>query len=100
MPVCVIVVDAPCRARAMPKSITFTAPELVMMTFAGLMSRCTMPCWWEYASASRTPETMMRACSGGGASAFSSRSRIVRPSTSSMTMYGTDWPPTTSSPES
>ncbi len=32
MPVCVIVVDAPCMARAMPKSITFTAPLLVMMT--------------------------------------------------------------------
>jgi hypothetical protein len=44
MPVWVMVLEAPCRARAMPKSITFTAPVLVMMTFAGLMSRCTMLC--------------------------------------------------------
>lgn len=47
MPVWVIVDCAPCRARAMPKSITFTAPVFVMITFAGLMSRCTMPCWCE-----------------------------------------------------
>lgn len=86
MPVWVIVDCAPCRARAMPKSITFTAPVLVMMTLAGLMSRCTMPCWCEYASASSTPETMMSACSGPGASALISRSRMVRPSTSSITM--------------
>lgn len=67
MPVWVIVDCAPCNARAMPKSITLTAPELVMITLAGLMSRCTMPCWCEYASASSTPETMISACSGGGA---------------------------------
>ncbi|MES9526051.1 transglutaminase TgpA family protein, partial [Streptomyces capoamus] len=36
----------------------------------------------------------LRAGAGPGASAFSNRSRMVRPSTSSMTMYGTDWPPT------
>lgn len=86
MPVWVIVDCAPCNARAMPKSITLTAPELVMITLAGLMSRCTMPCWCEYASASSTPETMISACSGGGGSALISRSRMVRPSTSSITM--------------
>ncbi len=43
---------------------------------------------------------MMSACSGPGASALISRSRIVRPSTISMTMYGTTFGPTTSSPES
>lgn len=100
MPVWVIVDCAPCSARAMPKSITLTAPESVMITLAGLMSRCTIPCWCEYARASSTPETMISACSGGGASAVRSRSRMVRPSTSSITMYGTVWPPTTSSPES
>ncbi|CAO0829159.1 hypothetical protein SMICM17S_06777 [Streptomyces microflavus] len=47
MPVWVIVDWAPCSARAMPKSITLTAPESVMITLAGLMSRCTMPCWCE-----------------------------------------------------
>lgn len=86
MPVWVIADCAPCSARAMPKSITLTAPESVMITLAGLMSRCTMPCWCEYARASSTPETMISACSGGGASAVRSRSRMVRPSTSSITM--------------
>jgi hypothetical protein len=43
---------------------------------------------------------MISAWSGGGASAFMSRSRIVRPSTSSMTMYGVMLPPIVSSPES
>ena len=33
-------------ARAMPKSMTLTSPLLVSMTFAGLMSRCTMPPRW------------------------------------------------------
>ena len=33
-------------ARAMPKSITLTAPDGVSMTLAGLMSRCTMPWAW------------------------------------------------------
>lgn len=42
----------------------------------------------------------MSACSGPGASALTSRSRMVRPSTSSITMYGTVLGPTRSSPES
>ncbi len=46
MPVWVIVLAAPVSARAMPKSITLTAPPVVMITLAGLMSRCTMPCRW------------------------------------------------------
>lgn len=46
MPVWVMVDCAPCSARAIPKSMTLTAPLFVMITFAGLMSRCTMPCWW------------------------------------------------------
>src|SRR6185503_8159048 len=30
---------------AMPKSMTLTSRSLVIMIFAGLMSRCTTPCW-------------------------------------------------------
>ena len=42
----VIVDEASATARAMPKSITFTSPDGVSMTFAGLMSRWTMPARW------------------------------------------------------
>src|SRR4051794_23870879 len=38
--------DVSAIARAMPKSITFTSPDGVSITFAGLMSRCTMPARW------------------------------------------------------
>ncbi len=44
--VCVIVEDESATARAMPKSITFTSPDGVSMTLAGLMSRWTMPARW------------------------------------------------------
>src|SRR5665647_3317952 len=44
----VMVPAASAMARAMPKSITLTAPVGVSMTLAGLMSRCTIPAWWEY----------------------------------------------------
>ncbi len=33
--------DAP--ARAIPKSVTLTRPSSSIITFCGLMSRCTMP---------------------------------------------------------
>ena len=73
----------------MPKSITLTAPALVNMTLAGLMSRCTMPCRWEKSSAAQTSATIsMARLSGSGPSRFS-RSRSVSPSTYSITMYGT-----------
>ncbi len=42
----VIVADESDIARAMPKSITFTAPLSVSITLAGLMSRCTMSARW------------------------------------------------------
>ncbi len=45
--VCVIVADVSATARAMPKSITFTRPDGVIITFAGLMSRWMMPALWE-----------------------------------------------------
>ena len=42
----VIVAEVSATARAMPKSITLTWPVGVSITFAGLMSRCTMPALW------------------------------------------------------
>lgn len=44
--VCVMRLLLSAMARAMPKSMTLTALVLLIMMFAGLMSRCTMPCWW------------------------------------------------------
>ena len=51
----VIVELASASARAIPKSITLTSPAGVSMTFAGLMSRCTIPARWLYSSAASTP---------------------------------------------
>ena len=42
----VIVALASAIARAMPKSITLIEPSAAIITFAGLMSRCTMPLRW------------------------------------------------------
>ena len=73
-------------ARAMPKSITLTAPVLVIITLAGLTSRCTMPCRCEKSSAALTSAMISIArCPGSGPSVFT-MSRSVRPSTYSMTM--------------
>ncbi len=44
--VAVTVALASAMARAMPKSITLTAPSSPIMTLAGLMSRWTMPWRW------------------------------------------------------
>ena len=73
-------------ARAMPKSMTFTAPVEVSMMFPGLMSRWTIPTRWEYSRASRTPETISAASAIGTASPSLRSSRTVCPSTYSMTM--------------
>ncbi|CPU67315.1 Uncharacterised protein [Mycobacteroides abscessus] len=54
-------------ARAMPKSMTFTAPVGVIITLAGLMSRWTIPAWCEYSSAARTPAVISTASSMGTA---------------------------------
>ena len=86
--VCVIVAEESAIARAMPKSMTLTAPAGVSITLAGLMSRCTMPARWLYSSAPRTPDVIRSAsCQSSGAE-WLSRSRTVRPSTYSITMYG------------
>ena len=87
--VCVIVAAESARARAMPKSMTLTAPVGVSMTFAGLMSRCTMPAWCEYSSADSTPAAISTASSMGTAWPSRRMSRTVWPSTYSMTMNGT-----------
>ena len=85
----VIVAAESAIARAMPKSITFTAPVGVSITLAGLMSRCTMPAWWEYPSAERTPAVISTASSIGTACPSRRMSRTVCPSTYSITMNGT-----------
>jgi len=85
----VMVPAASAMARAMPKSITLTAPVGVSMTLAGLMSRCTIPAWWEYSSAESTPEVISIASSMGTAAPSRRMSRTVWPSTYSMTMNGT-----------
>ncbi len=62
--VCVMVMPASPMARAMPKSMTLTWPVRVSMTFAGLMSRCTMPARCEYSSAWRMPTVISSVRSG------------------------------------
>ena len=87
--VCVMVAAESAIARAMPKSMTLTAPAGVSMTLAGLMSRWTIPAWWEYSSADSTPAVISRASSIGTAAPSRRMSRTVWPSTYSMTMNGT-----------
>ena len=74
-------------ARAMPKSMTFTWPVVVIMMLPGLMSRCTTPARWEYSRAVSTPSITRTAAAGSsGPSWMMSLSR--RPSTNSMMMNG------------
>ena len=73
-------------ARAMPKSITLTAPASVIITLAGLMSRCTMPLRWLKSSAPQTSATISMARRIGSRPSALSTSRRVRPWTYSMTM--------------
>ena len=68
--------------------MTLTAPVGVIITFAGLMSRCTMPAWWEYSRALSTPTVISTASSIGTAAPSWRMSRTVWPSTYSMTMNG------------
>ena len=82
--VCVTVSDD--AARAMPKSVTFTSPFLVIMMFAGLTSRWTMPCECANASAAHTSPAISAARSGSSGPSSRMTSRSVRPSMYSMTM--------------
>ena len=85
--VCATVVDESETARAMPKSMTFTWPVVVIMMLPGLMSRCTTPARCEYSSAVSTPSMTRTAAAGSsGPSWMMSLSR--RPSTNSMMMNG------------
>ncbi|BDZ42087.1 hypothetical protein GCM10025865_13860 [Paraoerskovia sediminicola] len=87
--VCVIVAAESAMARAIPKSMTFTVPVGVIITFAGLMSRWTIPAWCEYSSAESTPAAISTASSMGTECPSRTMSRTVWPSTYSMTMNGT-----------
>ncbi|OLT09942.1 hypothetical protein BJF77_09205 [Kocuria sp. CNJ-770] len=78
-------------ARAIPKSMTFTWRSGVTITFAGLMSRWTIPARWLYSRASRIPRVMSTASRGVTASSWIS-SRKVRPGTYSITMNGRSTP--------
>ncbi len=73
-------------ARAMPKSITFTAPALVSMMLAGLTSRCTIPWRCEKSSAAHTSAMISIARRAGSAPSLRRMSRSVCPLTYSMTM--------------
>ena len=84
--VCVTLLPASAIARAMPKSITFTAPALLIMMFAGFTSRWMMPCWWLKLSAWQASAIVsMARCDGIGPS-LCTMSRSVTPSTYSITM--------------
>ena len=73
-------------ARAMPKSMTFTAPVLVTMMLAGLMSRWMMPASWLACSARVTGSSSFAARSGLSGPSLRTMSRRFMPWTSSMTM--------------
>ncbi len=70
---------------AMPKSISFTSPDLVSITFAGLMSRWMIRAKWAWSSADASREPMIATTSGGSGPSRSTEAR-VGPSTYSITM--------------
>ena len=82
----VIVDEASAMARAIPKSMTLTSPWVVIMTFAGLMSRWTIPFRWLYSSADSTRAVTSRAMSTSSGCPSCMSSRSVLPSTYSITM--------------
>ena len=75
-------------ARAMPKSMTLTAPDLSIITFAGFMSRWTIPLRCEKSIAAATSAIHVIACRGEIGPLARNTSRRVSPSTYSMTMNG------------
>ena len=88
----VTVAEVSATARAMPKSMTFTAPDCVIITFAGLMSRWMMPLRWLNSSALQMSAVISMARCHGSRPSLRRMSRSVRPSTNSMTMNGIDVP--------
>ena len=73
-------------ARAMPKSMTLTAPSREIMMFAGLTSRWMIPFLCEKSRAPQTSAITPSARSTSNGPSILTMSRIVSPSTSSMTM--------------
>ena len=84
--VCVTLWPLSAIARAMPKSITFTAPVLLIMMLAGLTSRWMMPCWWLKFSAWQASAMVSIARRAGIGPSLWTMSRSVTPSTYSITM--------------
>ena len=74
-------------SRAIPKSMTLTAPSRVTITLAGLMSRCTMPWACAAASAPAILSPSSTACIGVGLPPPARNDASVRPSMYSITMY-------------
>ncbi len=74
-------------ARAIPKSMTFTSPVGVIITFAGLMSRCTSPARCANDKPAATPSAISAARSGSSGPSSRMMSERLRPCTYSMTMY-------------
>lgn len=72
------------RNLAIPKSSTFTMPSSVTITFAGLMSRCTMPARCAVARARQTCAAST-ATRSGGSGPSATDSRRVRPESNGMT---------------
>ena len=70
----------------MPKSMIFTTPVLVIITFAGLMSRCTIPASWLTCNASHTGMSVVAASSGLSGPPSATMSFRFRPLTSSITI--------------
>jgi len=87
-------------ARAMPKSITLISPARVSITFAGFMSRWTMPLRWLKSSAAQTSAIHVIAACGAMVPSRRNTSRRVSPSTYSITMYGSGPPLVCASPVS
>ena len=90
--VCVTVAASSARVRAMPKSITLTAPVWVIITLAGLMSRWIRPLRWLKSRAPQTSAAISIARRTGSRPSALMMSRSVRPSTYSMTMNGATAP--------
>nr|CRL76152.1 hypothetical protein CPGR_01600 [Mycolicibacter nonchromogenicus] len=82
----VTLLPASATARAMPKSMTFTALCSSIMMLAGLTSRWMMPCWWLKCSAWQASAITSMARIGGIGPSLCTMSRSVTPSTSSITM--------------
>ena len=72
------------RNLAMPKSSTLTVPSSVSITFAGLMSRWTMPARCAVARARQTCAASSATRSGGSGPSVSN-SPTVRPESNGMT---------------